>query len=565
MKENIKTIITGIFVSITFFGVGFFFMDNLKDISRENQLAQALKEEEIKIPEIKNTTIYFVGDMILTRGVKSSIDKNFGGDYSKLFENLGELKEADILFANLEGDVSDKGNNVGSKYSFRMDPIVLPAIKEAGFDIVSFANNHVGDWNMTAFKDTLDKLGENGILKTGAGINKEDAENPTIIEKNGIRFGFLGFSDVGPNWLKATKDKAGILLANDERFEEIIQNAKTKTDVLIISIHFGEEYKLVHNKRQEDLAHRAIDSGADLIIGHHPHVMEDIEKYNGKTIVYSLGNFIFDQYFSKDTMRGMLFSATFKEKDLIKTEQKIITLSKQYQPEGISDFGEKEIVKIEEKKEEVKEIEENEESKKEVDLCMNSTEDFEDLLYWDLGQEVELPSLNYVPKDLKELDTKSSTRKGVCMIQEAVLAFQSMVEKAKENGITIKATSGFRSYNTQKILFENALKKDEARAKISIAKPGHSEHQLGSAVDITGSTVDFSSATSRFNNSPEDLWLRENAHLYGFIQSYPENKEDITGYRYESWHYRYVGIDKAKEIKEKDITIGEFLSLLNIN
>ena len=307
-------------------------------LNKNNQLIQTeVIKENIIIPPIvnKKTTLFFVGDMMLTRGVKSSVDKNFNGDYSKLFENLTELKNSDILFGNLEGDVSDIGNNVGSKYSFRMDPKILPALKDAGFDIVLFANNHVGDWNMPAFKDTLLRLWNAGILKTGAGINKEDVTSPTIIEKNGTKFGFLGFSDVGPNWIAAQESSSGILLASDPNFEEIIKNAKTKCDVLIVSFHWGVEYKLVHNARQETLAHSAIDSGADMIIGGHPHVIEDIEEYKGKPIVYSLGNFIFDQYFSNDTMQGMLFSATFNGKDLIETNKKIITLNKKYQPEGI--------------------------------------------------------------------------------------------------------------------------------------------------------------------------------------------------------------------------------------
>ena len=294
---------------------------------------QQITEEAMIKPKI--TTLYFVGDIMLARGVKSSVNKNFAGDYSQLFSNLTELKRVDILFGNLEGDVSDKGNNVGSQYSFRMDPAILPVLKEAGFDIVSFANNHVGDWNIKAFKDTLARLNETGILKVGAGLNKSEAREPIIIEKNGVKFGFLGFSDVGPDWIQAKENSAGILLASDPNLAEIIQEAKTQCDVLITSFHWGIEYKTIHNQRQEKLAHTAIDAGVNLIIGHHPHVMQDIETYKEKVIVYSLGNFIFDQYFSKETMQGMLFVAKFEDKILKTTEQKIIQLNKFYQPEGI--------------------------------------------------------------------------------------------------------------------------------------------------------------------------------------------------------------------------------------
>jgi poly-gamma-glutamate capsule biosynthesis protein CapA/YwtB (metallophosphatase superfamily) len=286
-------------------------------------------------PEIKETKLFFVGDMMLDRGVENSVIKNFDGNYHKLFENLSYLKEADILFANLEGPISDKGNNVGSKYSFRMDPKVLPAIADAGFTIVSFSNNHVGDWNVKAFLDTLSNLSDFNILLTGAGINKIEAEKPTIIIRNDTIFGFLAFSDVGPNWLEAKEDKPGILIASDPNLEEIIKKAKETVDVLIVSFHFGEEYKTIHNQRQENLAHKSIDAGADLIIGHHPHVIQDIEIYKDKPIVYSLGNFIFDQYFSEATMEGMLFEAIYIGKDLIEINQKKIMLDRNYQPKGI--------------------------------------------------------------------------------------------------------------------------------------------------------------------------------------------------------------------------------------
>jgi poly-gamma-glutamate synthesis protein (capsule biosynthesis protein) len=541
-KKNIKIISITTLLSIIFF-IGLISVYSNAKVKANNQTAQAINSlPETPKPESKTTTLFFVGDIMLTRGVKSSVEKNFAGDYSKLFENLSELKDADILFGNLEGDVSDKGNNVGSIYSFEMNPGVLPVLKDAGFDIVSFANNHVGDWSMIAFSDTLSRLEENGILKTGAGQNTIDASSPTIIEKNGTRFGFLGFSDVGPNWMQAKDDVPGILLASDPNLGNIIANAKTKCDVLIISFHWGVEYKTVHNARQEELAHTAIDNGADMIIGTHPHVMEDIGEYNGKPIVYSLGNFIFDQAFSQDTMRGMLFSATFDGANLKETNNRVITLNKQYQPERISS---------------VEEIEEKDDDNNTT--CLKPIDDFDDQFLSELGQEVKLPDINYVPKKLREIDTDYSTKKNVCLIDEAQNQFEAMAADAKNAGYIIKATSGFRSYETQKTLFENALKVNPAKAKISIAKPGYSEHQLGTAVDITGNTINYSSATSTFSETPEDLWLRDNAYLYGFVQSYPKGKEDATGYRYESWHYRYVGIDNAKKIKDSGLTITEFL------
>lgn len=529
------------------FALGFFVTKTLAGVKSDKNIttAQTALTETInqEPPQIKNTTLYFVGDMMLDRSVRTSVVKNFNGDYNKLFINLGELKNADILFANLEGDVSDKGNNVGSKYSFRMDPLVLPALKEAGFDIVSFANNHVGDWNITAFKDTLTRLSENGILQTGAGLTKDEAENPTIIEKNGVKFGFLGFSDVGPNWIKATSANPGILLASDPRLGEIVKNAKAKVDVLITSFHWGIEYKKVHNARQETLAHTAIDNGADMVIGHHPHVIQDIGVYKDKPIVYSLGNFIFDQYFSKDTMEGMLYEAVFEGKDLKETKSRLIKLNSKYQPEGIF-----EMVKEEEKVVKA--------------TCPEPKKTYEDYTYLDVGQTVSIPDTSYIPSDLVLLN-KENTTYSICLKKDASTALEEMIKAAKNDGYIIKVSSGFRTYGDQKYILEKNIKNGNKNASIAIAKPGHSEHQLGVAVDLTSPSINNASATTRFQNTAEAKWLEDNSYKYGFIQSYPEDKEGITGYMYEAWHYRYVGVDMAKEIHESGKALNEFLKEIN--
>ena len=278
-----------------------------------------LVEEKIDVPGAAKNPEYinmvFAGDIMLDRGVKNSVLKNFEGDYSQLFKNMDFLKTFDIVFANLEGTASFKGKNAGSIYSFHMDPAIIPILKNEGFNILSVANNHIGDWGLAAFTDTLARLKENNLLYTGGGMDKKEAETPVIIEKYGMKIGFLGFSDKGPDYMQAEENKAGILLASDPNFNQIIKDAAKQVDYLIVSFHFGEEYQPIHNARQEYLAHRAIDDGAKIIIGSHPHVVEDTEIYNPKAcaqsscasfIAYSLGNFIFDQSWSEPTMQGML-------------------------------------------------------------------------------------------------------------------------------------------------------------------------------------------------------------------------------------------------------------------
>jgi len=236
-----------------------------------------------------------------------------GNDYSALFENMSVFKNSDIAFANLEGTVSDQGIDKHNLYSFRMDPSVIPTLVGAGFNILSIANNHIGDWGIPAFTDTLSRLQENELQYTGGGLTKTEAVTPTIIEKYGMKIGFLGFSDVGPNDMAAGDPSTssgqgtpGILLASDPNFDTIVQNAAKQVDYLVVSFHFGDEYQTKHNARQEKLAHEAVDDGAKIVIGTHPHVVEDTEVYKNSYIAYSLGNLVFDQAFSTNTMQGLL-------------------------------------------------------------------------------------------------------------------------------------------------------------------------------------------------------------------------------------------------------------------
>jgi len=312
-------------------------------------------EEKVGMPDIKDpsyVTLTFGGDIMLDRGVKNSVRKNFNNDYSKLFEKkdlVSLLKNSDIVFANLEGTVSDKGTDLGNLYSFRMDPSVVPALRGAGISVLSVANNHIGDWGRLAYTDTLARLKENEILYTGGGNDKIEAENPAIIEKYGMKIGFLGFSDKGPNYMAAGTDKAGQLLASDPRFEEIIRNASSQVDYLVVSFHFGEEYKTKHDARQEKLAHKAVDAGAKIVIGHHPHVPQDTEIYKNSYIAYSLGNFIFDQSWSKPTMQGMILEIKLFRDGSMTARKNNTQLNSVFQLDKITK-GKEEKVKFKEEK-----------------------------------------------------------------------------------------------------------------------------------------------------------------------------------------------------------------------
>lgn len=305
-------------------------------------------KEKVGMPPIYEpsfVTLSFVGDIMLDRGVRSSVVKNFGNDYSALFAKLSAplLKNSDIAFANLEGAASDQGVDQKNLYSFRMDPEVIPALKGAGIDVLSMANNHVGDWGRNAFIDTLSRLKENEILYTGGGNNEAEAETPVIIEKYGMRIGFLGFSDVGPAWMEAGALKAGLLLASDPRFVEIVQNAAGQVDFLVVSFHWGDEYRPKHNIRQEHLAKKAAENGAKIVVGYHPHMIQDTETYKESFIAYSLGNFIFDQSWSKPTMQGLLLQVKLWKDGSISIKKNTTYLNSAFQLDKVVESKEEKI------------------------------------------------------------------------------------------------------------------------------------------------------------------------------------------------------------------------------
>ena len=160
----------------------------------------------------------------------------------------------------------------------------------------------------------------------------------------------------------------------------------------------------------------------------------------------------------------------------------------------------------------------------------------------------------YRPYDLVKLNLKCSN-KDKYLRKEAAKYFEEMCSNASKSGYKIIAVSTYRSYFYQKELFNKYIKEMGLKKTLSAsAKPGHSEHQLGLSVDVEGSNLDY----NKFENSKEFKWMINNSYKYGFILRYPKGKEYITGFKYEPWHYRYVGIKIAKEIHDKNITLEEY-------
>ncbi len=251
-----------------------------------------------------------VGDILLDRGIRRKIQKN-SIDYP--FENVNEfISSYDLAFCNLECPVSGRGISTGKIYCFRADTNFFAGVKNAGFDVFCLANNHIIDWGQKACMDTKDIIESNNLYAIGLGKNQKEALSPTIITRNGLRLAFI--ASVG----KPLKDliwplsKPGPAQASLDEIVAEVAKIRTIVDFVIVSLHWGTEYQYTPAVDQVEWAREIIDAGADLIIGHHPHVLQSIEVYKNRFILYSLGNFVFDQRKLYQRQSG-IFSCVFKK------------------------------------------------------------------------------------------------------------------------------------------------------------------------------------------------------------------------------------------------------------
>lgn len=228
---------------------------------------------DVKYPVNRGNDIVlnFAGDTTLAWSFEESV----GDDFAYPFAKSPWFGKADITMVNLENPVTDRGDKSPKQFNFRMPPKYVQVLLDGGVDIVNLANNHVWDYGLQGIKDTFAYLDDAGIKHVGAGETTEEAKKPVIIELKGRRIGFLGYF-----W-------------DDGNLEEEVSVLKQKVDVVVVNFHWGIEGSNYPEHYQVYMAHRAVDAGADLVIGHHPHVLQGMEKYNNGIIAYSLGNFIF--------------------------------------------------------------------------------------------------------------------------------------------------------------------------------------------------------------------------------------------------------------------------------
>ncbi len=245
--------------------------------------------------------------------------KEFGPDYP--FANvLPFLQQADIVAGNLESPISVRGKAVeNKKFTLRAGPIAASALKSAGIRVVSLANNHSMDFGPLALQDTMTALTDSGILFTGAGMNLEDARAPAIVKVKGKTLAFLSYSLTFPLEFFASSGRPGTAPGYADFVKADIEKVRPSADLVIVSFHWGAELMTAAKDYQIELGRNAIDWGADLVLGHHPHVLQDLELYKGRLIVYSLGNFVFGSE-SNRTNWSIVLLLTFRGNRLLKAE-----------------------------------------------------------------------------------------------------------------------------------------------------------------------------------------------------------------------------------------------------
>lgn len=249
--------------------------------------------DQIEAAAFDEVVIIATGDVIPARSVNNAMmnRNNFIFPFEK---TVSLLRSGDIVFINLESPLIDGCQQTIEGMLFCGSSRAIEGLRYAGVTVASLGNNHAGNYGSEGITKTVSLLEKNGIAVIGI-----DPVQSAIIIKKGKRFGFLGYNDIGAN-------EPGIAWADTYTLTKNITELKKSVDEVIVTFHWGIEYVLVPNSRQRELGRVAIDAGADLVIGNHPHWVQGVEEYKGKLITYAHGNFIFDQMWSQETREGVV-------------------------------------------------------------------------------------------------------------------------------------------------------------------------------------------------------------------------------------------------------------------
>ena len=263
-------------------------------------------------PDALEVTV--VGDLMLTRGVPDAA--------AALAPMSALLRRADVTVGNLESTLSRRGAPTQGGDSFGGSSTLLEPLRVAGFDALSLANNHTGDFGAPALLDTVAALRRSPMQPFGAGRDVGQALRPAIVERDGVHFGFLGFNAIGetpraergsPGALSVRMPpRTGPLVRADlDRVLTAVRRTARQADVVVVLPHWGTQYTHTPEPVQRQVGRALVRAGADLVVGGHPHWVQGVDAVGGVPVLHSLGNYVFDMDFMRQTMQGVVLQATF--------------------------------------------------------------------------------------------------------------------------------------------------------------------------------------------------------------------------------------------------------------
>lgn len=293
------------------------YLDNLSEGTFLSRIARFSLEKNATGPKL--IKLFLVGDVMLGRTVMTtSLDKHSDPTYP--FLNVADrMREADIVFVNLENPIVEGCPRHYDGFKFCADPKMVEGLVYAGVDVVTLANNHSRNYGQDGLRETVKFLSDVGIKSTGL-------DELIVVDEGGTKFGFLGFD----------------FLSNVPRDEDfsLVKRSDEQVDVLVVGVHWGWEYQDTANQNQRQWARQLVENGADLVVGHHPHWVQPFDYAQGKDgemkpVYYSLGNFVFDQMWSRKTREGLALELVYENEKLVSEGKLPIYMENWAQPEFI--------------------------------------------------------------------------------------------------------------------------------------------------------------------------------------------------------------------------------------
>ncbi len=291
-------------------------------------------------------TMTVTGDIMLARDVAAAA-RGTGDPAPALRPMSRRLRSADITVGNLESTLSRAGPPTQGGDSFGADPAVAKSLRRAGFDALSLANNHLGDFGDRALVQTVRRLHAEGLRTFGAGRDPQRANAPAVVERKGIRFGFLGFNAIGETPAVAPGQPGAVSVSMPPRtgpldraelrdFLGQVRRLDRQVDVVVVMPHWGTQYTNRPEPVQRQVAARLVSAGADLVVGGHPHWVQGIDVVDGTLVAHSLGNFVFDMDFMEETQEGLLLEMTYWGPELKAVELVPYRIGGDYAPRVVS-------------------------------------------------------------------------------------------------------------------------------------------------------------------------------------------------------------------------------------